>query len=157
MRNTVFMVNQVTMSVVVLVKVLLIIIIIFVVLMTIIIITSCKISQAFCEDSFDWKCWHQLYILIYWNILSNISNIAGVLRGLFWRRLRAAVEEGSRRAADRQALEKRSHHWGHLDCNIYRNYASLISILPPQKMNFQFSWNSRNLQIWKLKLENLIK
>ena len=76
-----------------------------------------QISQAFCEDSFGWKFWHQIYILTYWNILSNISNIAGVLRGLFWRRLRAAAEEGSRRAADRQALEKRSHHWGHLDCD----------------------------------------
>ena len=121
------MVNQVTMSLVVLVKVLLIII--FVVLMTIIIISSCK----YCRRS--------------------ARTLLTATSGSSWRRVSTSCWSSS--SGKKEPPLRSSWLWQYK--GFIEFYASLISILPPQNMNFQFSWNSRNLQIWKLKLENLIK
>ena len=121
-----------------------------------------QILQAFCEDSFGWKSWHEIYI--YWYIEINIVKYIKYCRrsartlltatsGSSWRRVSTSCWSSS--SGKKEPPLRSSWLWQFK--GFIEFYASLISILPPQNMNFQFSWNSRNLQIWKLKLENLIK
>ena len=114
--------------------------------------------QAFCANSFDddfgvldnMITW---FFMIFPHYIIYIM-IPGVLRGFLWRRLFPTIEERPRRAADCEALEERSNHWGgddggdgedgHQRCD-YCNVWTRCKRCKDVKQNLlKFRWNSRN-------------